>query len=605
MTVTADEFAAVEVEAPIRNSRNVDCWTIGSLYRTAASQAEADGNETAVRIFALLTQIANFHFKPEDRSEPYGPQSVFDGKRSMIPADLLGEQYAAIADLVPTIDNSGLRARLADIAWLNDRKLAAMAQQAIAGYCESVELVLDDKCQFFNEDRTASGHDGCRMLRRACQIAHATGWKDPDASRLRALVGSVIRDAIDRQDHRGFFNATDVALQFSIDDPAIIATNAEAFAESIDFDPHWSHDLWELAARAHGQSGDHHDRDRCLISAAETHVAIADAAGCEGMVAASFIMDAIQALRRLPNTKERRQELEDKLHGAQAYVRDEMGVISTEIDLTELVKHARQSVGGLTLAQALGEFADLAQSPAPDDLRDEARRIAERNPLSSIMPSTLVDHDGKVIAKSPGFLGDGDHTDLALRHLIARNESLRRQTDVQGLIEPARHLIQSEHPLDRCDLRPIVEMTPFVPADRVDLITTGLARFFGGDFFSALHILVPQLEHSLRHILKQAGVEPSAIQGDMTQESRTLSVMLTKEREPLEGILGPAIMFDMENLFDFEGGPALRHQVAHGLVSAGQCYNTDSVYACWFIFRIFCLPLFPHWQQVARRLHTP
>ena len=149
----------------------------------------------------------------------------------------------------------------------------------------------------------------------------------------------------------------------------------------------------------------------------------------------------------------------------------------------------------------------------------------------------------------------------------------------------------------------VVDETDFVPADRVDLVTMGLARFFGGDFFSALHILVPQLKHSLRHILKHAGVDPSAIRSDMTQEDRTLSAMLNNERGPLEEILGTAIVFEIENLFDFRGGPTLRHRLAHGLVSAGECYDTDSIYACWFIFRLFCLPLFPHWEEVAKRLN--
>ena len=94
-------------------------------------------------------------------------------------------------------------------------------------------------------------------------------------------------------------------------------------------------------------------------------------------------------------------------------------------------------------------------------------------------------------------------------------------------------------------------MSPFVPGDRVELFTTGFVRFFGGDFISALHILVPQLENSLRHILKQAGVEPSAIWSDMTQENRTLSVMLDKDRDALEGIFGSAIVFEIENLLDF------------------------------------------------------
>ena len=604
MKVTAEEFAAMDIEAPIRDSMNVDCWSLGRLYQTAASEEEESGNETAVRVFGLLSAVAQIHFKPEDKSDPYGPQSVIGGRRSMIPSDLRGDQSTIFTELVPTIRNPGLRARLADIAWHNHRKLAAMAQQAIDAYCQAVELVLDGEAEFFDEDRTASSNDGCDMLRRACQIAHATGCKDPQAPRLRTLVGAVIQDAIVRQDHRGFFNASEVALQFRINNPATIAANAETFAESKDVDPHWSHDLWELAARAHRDTGNGDERDRCLVGAAESLVTIADAAGGEGMVAASSIMDAIQALRRLPDTRQRRQELEEKLRYAQASVRDEMGVISTTIDLTEHVKHARRSVAGVSLAQALAEFADLAASPDPDALRDEARRLAEENPLSSIMPASLVDEGGKVLAKSPGFLGDENEADLALHHLIVRNEGLRRQTDVQGLIEPARQLIQSEHPLDRRHLHPIVEMTPFVPADRVDLVTMGFSRFLGGDFFSALHILVPQLENTLRHTLKLAGLDPSVIRSDMTQEDRTFSVMLTKEREPLEGILGPPIVFEIENLFDFRGGPALRHQLAHGLVSAGECYGTDSIYACWFIFRLYCLPLFPRWHRVVHRLDT-
>ena len=602
ITITAEDFAAVELEAPIRESRNLDCWTLGSLYQGAASEAEANGNEAEARVFALLVGIANIHFKPEDRAEPYGPMSVFDGKRTLIPSDLRGEPSAAIADSVPAIQNPGLRARLADIAWLNDRRLPAMARHAIDAYCESVELVLDGKGEFFDDDRAASGHDGCAMLRRACQVAHATGWKDPGAARLRSLVTAVVRDAIDHQDHRGFSNASEVALEFGFDDPAAIAVNAETFAKSEAVDPHWSRDLWELAARAHSRARNEQERDRCLVGAAESHVTIADAAGGKGMPAAGALMDAIQALRRLPNTKGRRQELEERLRHAQASVRDEMGVISTTFDLTEYIEHARQRVGGKGLPRALGEFADLARSPDPDELRDQARRVAEENPLSSIMPSTMVDEDGKVVARSPGLLGDGSDSDIALHHLIARHEGLRRQTAVRGLIEPARDLIQCEHPPHQRHLCLIAATSPFVPADRVDLVTTGLARFFGGDFFSALHVLVPQLENSLRHILKHAGVDPSAIQSDMTQEDRTLSVMLDKERGPLEGILGPAIVFEIENLFDFRAGPVLRHRLAHGLVSESECCDADSIYACWFMFRLFCLPLFRRWDEVVERL---
>lgn len=103
----------------------------------------------------------------------------------------------------------------------------------------------------------------------------------------------------------------------------------------------------------------------------------------------------------------------------------------------------------------------------------------------------------------------------------------------------------------------------------------------------------------MRYVLKQVGVDPSSLQSDMTQESRTISVMLKKDRAELEAIFGDAIVFEMDSLFDFRGGPALRHALAHGLLSVDECHGPDASYACWFIFRLCCLPLFAHWQKVA------
>ena len=412
----------------------------------------------------------------------------------------------------------------------------------------------------------------------------------------------MIRDAVDRRDHRSFIETATVALDFGIDDPAAIAAEAERLAVSGEVDPHWSRDLWEVAAQAHHRLRDHPERDRCRMEAAECFVTFAEAAGGDGMVAASSFMNAIQELRNLPNTRQRRQDLEERLRQAQASVRDEMGVVSTTVDLTEHAEHARRKVGGVSLAQALAEFANLTESRDPGSLREEALQQCERTPFSSMMPMSIVDDEGKAVATSSGLFGDGEDTEEALHHLIARNEGFRRQCDVQGLIEPARQTIQCEHPLEERDFRPIVERSPFVPVDRADLFVTGFSRFVGGDFVCALHVLVPQLENSLRHVLKQAGVEPSGIQSDMTQENRTLSVMLDKDRRSLEAAFGPAIVYEIENLFDFRGGPSVRHQLAHGLVSGAECFGSDSIYACWFMFRLCCLPLFPRWGAIAEKL---
>ena len=335
--------------------------------------------------------------------------------------------------------------------------------------------------------------------------------------------------------------------------------------------------------------------------AAECHVTLADAAGGKGMKAASHFTDAIRALRNLADTQNRRSELERKLRKAQAHIPDEMGVISTEMDLTNLIQEANQAVSGSTLASALWEFVNLSHSPTPEDLKQSADQHACEHPFSAMMATSMHDDEGKVVAKSPGYIGN-ETDEEALRTQIGRNESLRRRLYVSGLIEPARLTIKSEHPLDLHDLHLIAEMSPFVPRDRAYLFALGFTRFLNGDFASAVHILVPQLENSLRHVLKLADQEPSAIQSDMTQGDRSLSVMLNKDRDALERVFGNAIVYEIENLFDVRCGPAIRHRLAHGLISDLGCHAPDSVYACWFVFRLCCLPLGPSWKQIAERL---
>jgi hypothetical protein len=597
--VTFADLVAIDIEAPLAGTRSVDCASFGDAFRKAATDAEGK-NERAAHVYGLLGAVSQMHFKPGDRGEPYGPMFVMDGRRSIVPDDLHGEQSAAFAAIAPKIHNPGLRALLADIAWLNDRKLAGSAQLAITAFTDAVRLVADGKADFRFEEQRATSHTGINLLRRACQIASATGWKQPEAAALRELIAKLTQSAFDKSEPDGYLNVATLSSNYGITDAAAIASQAEALSGTTGRFPETSRHLLELAASAHRSRGDEVESNRCLAAAAECYVTMAAAAGFKGMTAASWLMEAIKALRRLPGTKDRRAELEAQLRKAQASIVDEMGVVSTKIDLKEIVDHTRKTIGGLTLTQAFAKFICLDRSPTPEMLRKEAREQAEKYPLSSIIPMAVHDDEGKLVAKSPGMMGGAESEEIAMRHLIARHEGFRREVTVSGAIEPARRMIQAEHPLFIRHFEPLAEMSPFVPAGHADIYAIGFARFFGGDFISALHILGPQLENSLRYVLRQAAIDPSSIQPDMTQESRTISVMLDKDRAALEKIFGAAIVFEIENLFDFRGGPSIRHQLAHGLMTAGAFHSADAIYACWFIFKLLCLPLLEHWDAVTR-----
>ncbi|MCB1885632.1 MAG: hypothetical protein KDG89_16840, partial [Geminicoccaceae bacterium] len=141
-----------------------------------------------------------------------------------------------------------------------------------------------------------------------------------------------------------------------------------------------------------------------------------------------------------------------------------------------------------------------------------------------------------------------------------------------------------------------------VPHGHEMIFATGFAHFFAGDFLVAAHLLVPQVEGALRHMLRQVGHDVTNMRTDGTQESRSLSNLLDPKglRRELEAMFGPAIVREVDDLFDFHGGPALRHGLAHGLMSDGAFWNEDVIYACWFVFRLVVLALLPCRQEVER-----
>jgi len=103
------------------------------------------------------------------------------------------------------------------------------------------------------------------------------------------------------------------------------------------------------------------------------------------------------------------------------------------------------------------------------------------------------------------------------------------------------------------------------------------------------HLLVPELEDSLRHLLRRRGGLASKIKTDGVQRERMLPDLL--EEANLVGLLPGDIVFDLESLLVEQGGPNLRHQSAHGMLSIGEYYSHSAVYLWWLVLHMSVLPL--------------
>lgn len=591
------DLESIDLNAALHDTNSVDCDDINELLTNLDPQRPAQ-QLAAIQLLAAMT---NYHFDAGHRTEPFKPRWIMDGRRSLVPADLREEQINVIAEFAANIENPGLRARLADVAWFMQRRRHEMAEVAINAYCEAVEGVRSGDSQFAHDDHSAWGVNAKEALARAASISHATRWKLPASERLKALVSDLIRTAHGEGQSDDFWRIAEVDLDHSITPPAEVAAAAEHLAGKLGDAPEARLRLLGLAARAHQRNRDEVNSNRCLIEVAQCHIQKSELADSP-MVEAAFLQTAIQVLRGLPDTKDFREELSARLRAVQPRIRDEMGQFSTEIDLTKIVEHSAASVQGHSCPTAFLGLIFCDRPPAPDEIRDRVQKSAGEHPLQAIMPVQVHDLQGRVVFRSPG-MGDGERPGDQLRYLMAVDRGHHRRVVVAGAIRPIRQIISEEHPVPSDVIVELLRASPFIPDGHEYIYARAISHFLAGADVEAVSLLVPQLENSLRHLLALNGHDTTTADEEGVQTEASLSILLNPARPwrtILEEIIPARYVHEIDLLFDFPGGPAVRNQVAHGKVPAGGFWDEDFIYAAWLVIHLAVLPMVKRWEEVER-----
>jgi hypothetical protein len=598
---TLADLADLDFEAPVAQSRSADSTELSELFRTAAGAVSENGelpDTPSARVFNMLAGAAGMAFKPQEPNEPFGAMAMFtDGRRSALPSDFRGPPAETLADMAARAKHPALRARLADISWLLDRKKGQLAGTAATAYVEIVRQVDGGALSFrFHNDKGALKYDARDLLRRALLIGRAIGPEKAGPSAAREMVVKLRNRAFGKQLPIPALWFGHLDLDFGISDPAEVGKEVEVLIAGLpaSTDSDAMVDLWRLAARAYHHAKSNDARHRCQTAAAEQLVATAERQP-SAMLASHILAQAINELHGIPGKKDRRKELRHRLIDVQAGISEEMSAFSHPIDLSDIAKQVERQMGLPSLRDKLFVFAALTRSPDPSELAAQAAKSIREHPLSSLFGASHHDREGRVFHRSEGA-GFGDDADSsAVQRQIAQDESIRRHITASGEIEVARQAIARDHYVAEDVFARLLMHSPFVPSDLVMTYSRGFARFFQGDFVSGLYILTPLLENSLRHVLKSHGNDVTKFDdAKLTQEDHTISSLFEQMRAELISVFGNAIVTDIENVFLKKPGPYLRHGVAHGLLHDGDPYSDDAIYGGWLIFHLCLLPLFPY-----------
>jgi hypothetical protein len=435
-----------------------------------------------------------------------------------------------------------------------------------------------------------------RALERAVELAARLGPKTEPFRDVAALVRRMIDELGVTDTGMLSLRLSTLALRFRLDDPVrlhrIAVETAERSEELADW--HRAERYWLLAEDLAAGAQDAEGRQEALRRVAETYVQraaeIADRPHIGRITAASHLQRAVVALRRAGGMQERTAEV---IRLMMEYQRDIPGALlpySYEMPLGDLVADAEKAVSGKDLPAALLAFAFYSSIPAYADLKRRAEEAAEKYFFRKFFPAVQHNREGRVVARQGSVdSADPGEREAALRVDMVQHAAMIHQAMVRGAIIPSCRVIIDEHPLRVDDFFWIVANNPLIPAGRELLYAEAFYAGFSGDMPKAIHILVHQVEHSIRELLRQNGVMVTALNDEGIQMERNLNTLLGQAE--LVDLLGPDMVFALRSLLVEKFGPNLRNEVAHGLMDYRDFLSDACHYFWWLCFRLVSIPM--------------
>lgn len=559
----------------------------------AASQLHEGDFKT---VLECLAKIASLYPRPDDWNLPYGPAMSFGDRRSPVHTDLSPDELVLLAQAAPAIPHAGLRSRVFDVLSLSvtgplkveyaKAHLEALLETSPEGAAWVVERAAWDR--------------GLAVGRR---YGRATGAK---VKKLEQSLRKVVRTA-----DAGFaaLQAADLLAKHHLcsDRASVIGQRLLRLAERATDERKRAY--LRGAASWIAQGGDADSAADIMLNEVQSLIDQADSIVASGdsnaMRAGHFYEESLQRVRQIPRAQRDRLGIADLPRTLAQRIR-EVGALSIgamnvfesdPIDLSGVVRDARDRIKGKPIDEALRAFASLAGWLSIDKEIDEAEKLITEHPLQSMFTNVHYSIDGRIIYRSGARGGTPIYgVDPAVWDAVIRKYEWHISLMVQGALWPGWVQLTSEHRLSVGDFLAMAQRTGIVPPDHIAQFARALYYGWDGDFSTAAQLLAPQMEALVRYHFANAGEPTSTINADQTEDEIGLSALM--QRDIANDIFTRDIAFEIRALFCGPIGPNIRNNVAHGLLSDQAASAGTSLYAWWFALRLIFIPF---WNS----LHDP
>jgi hypothetical protein len=552
---------------------------LSSRVASAAHAAGEAGDPDGEQALGFVARLLFIHIEGLDHKAPAAAASVLPRN------DPDEAELESMRLLAERVTKPIARARIADLVWqrARDHRMAALA----------VKAYLEAGAPFEDPEKWT----GCtRRYGRALQLAASLGKPQPlfidTLARIEAALqkhGPTDTSFLSRE-------LMDVVLDHKRRDPAAcaayaamaegIARRLESAGELFRAGEYWAaKEKWEHA------SGDEAAARASRTALAESLVKEADLELAKSepsyFRAAVFMRQAVGILDKLqPESRPRIAELRRLLSELNAKEASRPHALPEGFDVSDVVASARDHVKGKSLRDALLALATITKLPSRAALEADVRQSA-KNFIHMIFPKFRIGPDGTLVAASAGIDPSDPDTDPLLAEMVSQ---ALVGYGISGVgIDVARDTILQEHEPREHHFAELAYASAFVPPGRELIFAKGLNAGMHGDFVTALHLLVPQLENSLRQILKREGENTILVNRKGFDEERDLDDLLRLPRT--RELFGEDLCFTLRALLLHRFGPNFRNLISHGLLPPAAALTVHGIYVWWLTLQLIYAPL--------------
>jgi len=560
-----------EIESDVLSAKFPDCL---SAFRAKQDFAKKEGDKELEEFMRLMWGVFSMYFQ-FSKDEPFGPLMTSSKGRTLIPDDLTEEELLKLEELLGITSNPQFIARISDILWLR-RKNHKFAQKAVSSYLQSVD-----------EDKDECWVPRSEWLKRATQIAMQLGAKSDERDTVKTKLMELFE-----KDRKNCFNVgqdywpasiLDILTENKlVDNWEELGDKSVEIAKDFPISPGCDapRKYYKLAVECY-KNAKKTDKEKDVRIAIAKHWedeanSFKTPDGCDGFNLAHRIEKAIHAYREA-GEKEKAEELVHELKEANKMALSQMKVIKTpSIDAAPLIKIADDGIGNKKGVEALEAFASLLRPFSYEHEKESAEKMLKEHPLQGIFDTQIMTEEGNVVAKVPGIM---DHHEESLKAQIVKGYNLGQSLSASTTLRRGIELIVKSGEEWRNGIKQLISDSHFVPQSRINLHERALISGFEGDLLLFSHLVVPQIENSVRTIFGKNRLKITAVLPHGIQQEKDLNQLLTDINA--EKIFGKDLLWEMRSLLIEKTGPNFRNRLCHGLMPFEDASSSSAVFLLW------------------------